>query len=90
MEPPCVGGGSRWPRGVSGSPPHAAAREPTVAARNTTRTTTRSSRVERLTAHEHLRFFAQLKGRKYERAVREADELLAIFHLSHRRDHLGA
>ncbi len=45
---------------------------------------------EKLSIEEHIIFFAQLKGKSYEEAKSESDHLIDLFHLEHRRAHLGS
>lgn len=45
---------------------------------------------EKLSIEEHIMFFAQLKGKSYEEAKSESDHLIDLFHLEHRRAHLGS
>jgi len=44
----------------------------------------------RLTCREHVKFFSMLKGKSAERAARDADALLDVFHLKDRGRHLGS
>mmetsp|Transcript_13128 Transcript_13128/g.14208 ORF Transcript_13128/g.14208 Transcript_13128/m.14208 type:complete len:1376 (-) Transcript_13128:742-4869(-) len=45
---------------------------------------------EKLSIEEHILFFAQLKGKSYEEAKKEADYFINLFHLKRRRLHLGS
>jgi ATP-binding cassette subfamily A (ABC1) protein 2 len=45
---------------------------------------------EKLSIKEHIMFFAQLKGKSYEEAKSESEHLIDLFHLEHRRAHLGS
>lgn len=43
-----------------------------------------------LTCREHVQFFSMLKGKSADRAARDADALLDVFHLRDRGRHLGS